>query len=299
MSQRNRAEGWQYAKLSGHQRELDLAAELSSDSELSSWLHIQSFGTPEAAQPRVETSGISMEWVPSVLGDLTVPKYDLEVAWPHRAVKVSLKKSEAGQVWLVPLDRFIRGFQAQFHVGVPDEVREGLRLFIGPLELDEMAEILDGHEPLGGQARSGGGPQELHQRRFVARTLEQRRPELWAAALQWFRDEAPRITELCFARGLVKDPALYAEAILYTLISGEAARNYYFSLDELIEVVHAEPAAGRARPGPLRGGSTILLPFGFLQMHNPKKRGEDSHRNQLQFHHRLQDLVALFSRSSS
>lgn len=295
MSGRSRAEGWQYAKRTGHQRELDLAAELGSDRNLSSWLHLQCFGAPEVVLPRVKTSGMSMDRVPSVLGGLTVPKFDLEVKWPSREVRVSLKKSKAGQVWLVSLDRFIQGFEAQFREKVPAEVAEGLRLFIGPLDLDEMVNILDGQQPLGGRSRSGRGSQELHQRRFVARTLEQRRPEYWSATLDWLRAEAPRIAELCFARGLVQNPMHFADAVVYSIRRGKDAANHFFALDELVQRVDEIPLEARAQPGPRQGGSTVLLPFGFLQMHNPKKSGQETRRNQLQFHHRLQDLEVLFS----
>ena len=295
MNLRNRAEGWQYAKLTGHQRELDVAAELSLDVSLSSWLHLQYFGTPEVALPRVETSGISMERVPSVLGGLTVPKTDLEVEWPARAVRVSLKKSKAGQVWLVSLDRFVRGFEAQFSDPVPDAVREGLRLFIGPLDLAEMEDVLAGHPPQGPRSRSGTGPQEFHQRRFVARTLEQRRPEIWEATLQWLQEEMPRLAELCFARGLARDEVDYADAVVYSLVERGEVRNFLFPLTDLVEHIQNMQEEMRAQSGPRQGGSTIITPFGFLQMHNPKLQGENHHRNQLQFHHRLKDLLALFS----
>lgn len=295
MNHRNRAEGWQYAKLTGHQREEDVAAELRSDGTLSSWMHLQYFGTPEVALPRVETSGISMERIPSVLGGLTVPKVDLSVEWPAGTVRVSLKKSEAGQVWLVSLERFVRGFEAQFGDPVPEAVREGLRLFIGPLDLAEMEDVLAGHPPQGPRSRSGAGPQELHQRRFVARTLEQRRPDTWAATLEWLQQEMPRVAELCFVRGLARDEANYADAVVYSIVERGAVRNFLFPLARLIDYVRTTQEARRVQIGPRQGGSTIIMPFGSLQMHNPKQRGENVYRNQLQFRHRLQDLLALFS----
>jgi len=299
VSQRNRAEGWQYAKHSGHQRELDLAAELQSDSELSSWIHSEAFGTPETSTPRVKTSGMAMDRVASVLGGLTVPKFDLEVDWPGRgaALKVSVKKSDAGQVWLVTPDRFVKGFEAQFQEAVPAEVVEGLRLFIGPLELAEMEAILGGRVLFGGNARSSAEPQEFHQRRFVARSLAAYRPDTWRAMLDWFRTEMPRIAELCFARGLVAHPDDYASAVLYSInerASGTVG-HFFFSITELVNRIQLVPHHRRAEAGPQSGGSTLILPFGFLQMHNPKRRGQVAWNNQLQFHHRRRDLLRLFS----
>lgn len=300
MTQRNRAEGWEHAKRSGHQREIDLAAELRSDSEFSSWFHEEIFGTSESIAPMVATSGASMDRVPSVLGDLTIPKIDFEVVWPRSSesrAKVSLKKSETGQVWLVTRDRFIRGFEAQFGRSVSDAVVEGLRLFIGPLEESEMVQALAGRPLLGGMSRSGGLPQEMHQRRFVAATLDAYFRDIWRETLGWFRSEAHRIADLCFRRGLAAQPEHYASGLLYSINdpSSGTVGNHYFALTELVDRIQSLAPDFRAVVGPRFGGSTVLLPFGFLQMHNPRPRGQASWNNQLQFHHQLKQIQALFS----
>lgn len=300
MTQRSRAQGWQHAKRSGHQREVDLAAELREDSQFSSWIHEKIFGTSESVAPLVASSGASMERVPSVLGDLTIPKVDIEVIWPHpreSTARVSLKKSETGQVWLVTRDRFIRGFEAQFDRSVSNAVVEGLRLFIGPLEEFEMVQALAGRPLLGGMSRSSGVPQELHQRRFVAATLDAYFREIWRETLGWFRLETHRIAELCFRRGLAAQPEHYASGLLYSINDPSSGRvgNHYFALSELADRIHALAPELRAVVGPRSGGSTVVLPFGFLQMHNPRPRGQVSWKNQLQFHHQLKQLQALFS----
>lgn len=300
MTQRNRAEGWEHAKRSGHQREIDLAAELRSDSKFSSWFHEEIFGTPESIAPLVATSGASMDRVPSVLGDLTIPKIDFEVVWPHSdeaTTRVSLKKSETGQVWLVTRDRFVRGFEAQFDQSVPDVVVEGLRLFIGPLNESEMMQELAGRPLFGGISRSSGVPQELHQRRFVAATLDAYFREIWRETLGWFRSETHRIADLCFCRGLAAQPEHYASGLLYSINdpSSGAVGNHYFGLTELTNRIQSLAPELRAFAGPRSGGSTVILPFGFLQMHNPRPRGQASWNNQLQFHHQLKKLQALFS----
>ena len=263
--------------------------------DLSSWMHSAYFGHSEGMAPRVEASGRAIERVPSVLDDLTVSKVDLKVRWPIRSLQVSLKKSKEGQVWLVSYDRFIRGFEAHFGDPVPEVVREGLRLFIGPLDVAEMQKVLRGHPPQGPRSRSGPDSQEFHQRRFVARTLEQRRPDVWSSTLLWLQQEMPRLTELSFVRGLARDEADFAQAVVYSLVDRGRVRNVLFPLASLVEFVHRTPEAMRARVGPRQGGSTIITPFGTLQMHNPKSRGENRYRNQLQFRHRLQDLERLFS----
>ena len=41
--------------------------------------------------------------------------------------------------------------------------------------------------------------------------------------------------------------------------------------------------------GTRTGGSTILLPFGFVQWHDPGNKGN----NNLQFHHKYNELIKL------
>jgi hypothetical protein len=200
-----------------------------------------------------------------------------------------LKKSRGGQVWLVTPERFIAGFEAQFGKRVPDAVRQGIRLFIGPLSQTEMQAALAGRSPLGPMHRTNGKSQEVHQRRFVADTLEVIAPQIWAATLRWFREELPRIAELCFATGLCADGDAQAEFVWYYILdekSGTLQESTVISIASLVEAVASMPLAHRALAGPRNGGSTISLPFGFLQMHRP------AGGNQAQFHQCLRTVRA-------
>lgn len=291
MSTRNRSQGWIHAKRSGHKLEEVLARELVGDREQSTWLYKQCYGDISAAVPEVHADGIAALWGACILGGHTPAKADIHVRWSkQRTAKISLKKSASGQVWLVSLERFVAGFEAHYGAKVPEPVQHGLRLFIGRLSDHEMSGLLRGGKPSGPIRSRDGVYQEVHQGRFVSKTLLRVAPEAWAATLNWFRLEMPRITELCFARGLCAEDAGQAEFVWYHLIdetSGRLIERRVVRIDALIEAIAALPLEQRASVGRTNGGSTIVTPFGFLQMHGPKKD------NLMQFHHQLRSVKAL------
>jgi len=287
---RNRSEGWTHAKLSGHALEHRLAEDIVRDRSLSSRLHEDCFGTTSRDEPCVTESGIGASKVACVLGGLTTGKTDLCLRWPNgRVAKLSLKKSASGQVWLVSAERFFAGFKAQFGTEVPKQVQLGLRLFIGPIERAEMERLLRGSPPLGPTRKGDGHHQELHQCRFVARSLETYAPTPWNLALEWLRAEMPRIAQLCFAIGLCSDTDAQADRVWYHLRDekgGHVTESRVIPVAAIVLAIQAMPFALRATVGKRNGGSTIITPFGFLQMHRP------SGRNQMQFHHVLRELRA-------
>ncbi len=290
LTQRNRSEGWSHAKRTGHNLECEIASELRCNLGFSSKLHERLFGETAGSLPEVEVGGSDASPVPSVLEGKTPSKSDLCVRWDSdRVARISLKKSDQGQVWLVSAERFFSGFEAHFGEAVPVSVQLGLRLFIGPIEMEEMRRVLGGSRPKGPCDRRGEF-QEYRQRRFVSYSLEAFEPESWKATLRWLGIEMPRITELCFARGLCSDHTGIAEFVWYPLAciaTGERFGFDIFPIDHLIRAVSLVPLQHRAIPGPTRGGSTVLMPFGSLQMHRP------SGKNQLQFRHSRDALVEI------
>jgi len=290
MTGRNRSEGWTHAKLTGHALEQQIAETLESNAALSSALHLDCFGLPETSVAHVAAGGIGASHGRCVLGGVTPPKTDLVVRWrTGRTARISLKMSAGGQVWLVTPERFIAGFEAQFGVRVPDAVRTGIRFFIGPLSSKEMRDALGGNLPLGPMRSKDGKSQELHQERFVAETLAAIIPNEWNATLAWMRQELPRIAELCFSRGLCADPDAQAEFVWYYIrneASGEVLESRVIPLASIVAAISKMPLNARAAAGPRNGGSTVTLPFGFLQMHRP------AGGNQVQFHHGISAIKA-------
>ena len=89
------------------------------------------------------------------------------------------------------------------------------------------------------------------------------------------------ITEFCFSKGLAADPQEWAEYVWYkNLVDG---KNDDYILD-IVELCSAcQRAAQSIKPGTRGGGTTILLPFGFVQWH----------QGQMQFHHSLKAINQL------
>ncbi len=290
MTSRNRSEGWTHAKFSGHALEEHLAAALVADARLSSDLHEQCFGSAETSHPEATAGGIDASHGKCVLGGVTPLKTDLVVRWNSgRVARISLKKSKGGQVWLVTPERFFAGFEKQFGRQVPEPVQQGLRLFIGPISQQEMRGSLQGRNPLGPIRKKDGISQEFHQERFVADTLKEIAPEAWTATVEWLRAEIAPVVELCFSRGLCAEPEAQAEFVWYYILneeSGELEESQVIPVSSIVRGVKALPPAKRAQVGPRNGGSTITLPFGFLQMHRP------AGGNQMQFHHGLDAIKA-------
>ena len=287
MSKHTRAEGWKFAKHSGHDLEKSLAENLKCDPILATKLHEDCFASSNTDQPEVTVGGINAKPVPSVLDDHTQPKVDLSVCWNHNSTaKISLKKSVSGQVWLISLDRFLKGFKAQFSEEIPEDVCRGLKLFIGPLSEEEMRTALGHHKPCGPVRKKDGKQQEFHQQRFVAKTLDTIIPDEWPKTLEWLRRELPRIVELCFKRGLCKSTNDHAEFIWWY---PNESLSHVVSVQKLIDAIEKTPECQRVCVGPRNGGSTIILPFGFLQMH----------QHQLQFHHDLKRIKETLSYADS
>lgn len=285
---RDRSEGWQHAKRSGHALEDALSARLRTDRFLSAELHRRCFGVSSNQSCEVEGGGLAASRVPSVLGDMTAAKADLLVHWASgRSARISLKKSESGQVWLVDRSRFEAGISAQLGLAMPEAVREGLRLFIGPLDREEVERLQSERRLLGPVRAKDGLPQEIHQRRLVTATLVAHFRSIWLETVRWMARHLPEILDLCFARGLCREPAAQAEFIWYLVTderTGKPLEDRLFSIASILDAASSLSDDRRIAIGPRNGGSTITLPFGFLQMHRPA--GE----NQMQFHHMLSSL---------
>lgn len=281
---RRRDEGWKHAKNSGHAREVHLASVLASNLEFSSALHKVLYQAPSFDLPSAITDGKSMRKLLTVLGDRNPAKTDIRVEWPTgNATNLSLKKSVGGQVWLVKPERFISGGDAVFG-WASDSFEAALRLFIGPLRREEMDQLLRGRAPLGPRHRGTGVPLEMHQARFVAETIQRYRPSSLSDLVDWFRHYAVEVADLALRRGLLADPSGWADTLCYAVPAkenGGQAITRVFKIMDLLDGISSLPAERRATVGTKNGGTTLQLPFGFLQMHRPQGA------NSLQFHHKL------------
>lgn len=288
MSSRNRSEGWSHAKRTGHSLEEELVEELRSRSDFAVALHRMIYGAP-GHLASIVGGGSSATHCRCVLGGKTPAKADMVLRWNSGVVtRISLKKSEGGQAWLISTDRFVQGFGAQIGTLVPEVVQNMLRLFIGPIDIGtEVPRTVMG----GSRQQHVISELEIRHQRLVASTLGYYYRRDWEATMLWLRNNAAEIASLCFARGLCADEIDQANYLWYNTKNevGEGEESVYqlYEVADIEAALRRMPASRRVVVGPRNGGSTLIFPFGFLQMHRP------TGKNQMQFHHRLNSIRQL------
>lgn len=276
MHNRNRAEGWQHAKNTGHSNE-ELCAILLKENLEVQMRFLNCLGLKNEKVEEVKTGALHEHGVPSILGDKTKAKPDLHVTLSSgKIIGISLKKSLSGQVFLISVDRFIQGFEAAYEE-VPDIVKQGIKLFWG------------GHPDIISIANKINGKHkdyELRKKRLVHATIAKYNPDIDNALIKWFRDNVTKIFEFCFTKGLASDANDWAHIIWYkNMVDPNVCVDTFFTLDSIQSKISTEEIVY----GTKNGGSTIQLPFGFVQWHDPGNKGNHN----LQFHHKYKKLIKL------
>ncbi len=272
MTGRNRASGWRYAKMSGHENETDVEVLFQNDEYRAEFAKRLGIGEIVSAS----VGGLCETEVPSVFGGRTKSKTDLVLTLADgESVNVSIKKSAGGQVYLIGVDRFIDGFEKQFGKTVPADIKRLLHLcFYGSPETDSL---LCDREVTAGETESLIEYQRKHNR-LVWTSLYNWDRERGDALLNWFKSNISEIADFCFSRGLAAEEKDWARYVWYINLLGEEDFDEIYSVDDIKKAVAAE--SDGVSPGPQNGGSTTFLPFGFVQWHQQK----------MQFHHSLEKL---------
>lgn len=275
----DRASGWRFAKLDGHHNERAAGASLEEDfqtaSNIVNWISGQILTKPH----RVKVDGSSK--VPTIHGDAVIGKIDLTIQDEDiEPVGVSVKKSNGGQVWLVSVDRFLEALGSNGSETESDDLVTGLRLFIGGSEnLRHVEEIFSTGLRMSAQRGHAWHNLEIHQNRLAMESIKLASRTVYEELIDFFKDNISVITHLCFASGSASRREDHAQGVLYNNAPGGAqVFNIEMLERELISSAH------KISPGPRNGGTTIWLPFGFLQMHKPQGK------NLMQFHHKLDTL---------
>ena len=275
---RNRSQAWKHAKVSGHKNEVLVAEYLNSQSGKG---RLRSALPAAGSNPTVRVESGHVE---SVLPGKTTPgKPDLEVVWDADkstpiSTPISLKK-QGGQVAFHNFDNFVRGFEKQFKE-IPPTVVEALRLYFG--QHPDSTTALASVAPLSDSIRE---LENRHNHRMVFRTLEVYDPALSKALIDWLKLNIADITRFCFARGLAKDSTDWAEYLLcMNLVDPGRLDEMMFAIEELAAA--AGERSDLIEAGTRNGGSTIQLPFGFMQYH----------QGQIQFHQQPVKVRALATR---
>lgn len=280
---RNRSEGWRHAKLDGHANEKLFAETLINDKEFISTIQGNILHSIPDGKPQINVDG--SKHVASIFGDLTTSKVDLSIIWNDgQKINISLKKSNSGQVWLVSVPRFISAVEYYLNKKVDREVLLGLSLFIGGTNISDYEKYYEKALALNKIHNPKIAVQEIHQSRLVANSIENYFPTAWESLLDFFNANIALLTKLAFAQGLAKSEEDSADVIIYNKSVEDKS---VFPIPRIIESSAAAIKLSPIKAGPKNGGSTLVLPTGFLQMHHPQ--GE----NLIQFHHQYKKIAIL------
>jgi hypothetical protein len=278
MSNRNRSEGWQHAKLTGHSNEQIIENLLNTDAQiraaLSARLNLKS---------KIKTAvvgGLNETNVPDVLGTKTKSKTDLTLSLEDgSAVNISIKKSPNGQVYLIGVDRFLTGFEAQFGKKIPKDVERAIKLFFGGAT-DIMPIINRSDLTIGVPKKIK--EYELRKKRVTWDTLKKYDPNLCKALIDWLKNNIQEISAFCFQRGLAKNQSEWAQYVWYRNELDEYVQDSLFDISKMKQCFSSSVATSQIFPGVRGGGTTIQLPFGFVQWH----------QSQIQFHHNQTTILS-------
>lgn len=273
--ERDRAEGWRHAKLSGHQNEAGVLNMFSSEKFRVEFSNRLGIGRVVGAT----VGGLHEHNVDSIMERKTKSKTDLVLQIEDGStVNISIKKSYGGQVYLIGVDAFIEGFEAHFGTTIPTNVKDSLHLyFYGHPKIDKLLTDDTLCVDLTERVKS----YQLRKKRLTWNTLIKYSEKDANCFLNWIKDNIDRIAEFCFARGLAKNSCDWADFVWYINTIGESDFDYIFSTIDIKNA--AKQSADMVEVGKTLGGSTILLPFGFVQWHQCK----------MQFHHSLDKLLQI------
>lgn len=275
MNENNRSFGWKNAKLSGHLNEHKISEEIVKNTDF----RINLFNRLNIKDDFISIfeSGLKEKNVESILGDKIKKKADLIIVLENdKTLNLSIKKSKSGQVHFVTIDRFINGFELQFKKSIPENVKKSINLFWG---YDYENNIIDNMIIDYGTNLK----YEKRKHRIVAETLKLIDPNLTVDLLKWFKENIYEITIYCFSSGLVKNKELFANYIWYKNLINDKNLDFIFNIEEIAHL--CKKNTDSIRFGNKNGGSTIILPFGFVQWH----------QNKIQFHHSLKSIQNLFN----
>ena len=274
MNGKNRSEGWKSAKLLGHKNEEIISEKLKNNLKFRQNL-FNRLNIKDKFKDIFE-SGLNEKSIYSILGDKIKKKSDITIILENdNYLNLSIKKSKSGQVHFITVDRFIDGFEMQFKKVIPEKIKKAIHLFWG---LDYENYIIEDII-----IEYGTNPQyENRKHRIVAETLESYDSNLNNSLINWFKENIYEITLFCFSIELVKENKYFAEYIWYTNFVDDENLDIIFNIKDIAEL--SKKYSNKICYGKKNGGSTISLPFGFVQWHQGK----------IQFHHNLESIQELF-----
>ncbi len=277
MEHRDRATGWQHAKLSGHKNEDLVKMRLDTDDAFAAAL-LRKIDRPFSNIVCTTIGGLHETNVPGVNGRKTKSKTDLKIFLDtNEEINISIKKSLIGQVYFVRAGLFIDTFEKQFSTQIPDDVRRAISLFWA--SADDAVGII---KKYGDQTDAKNYDLQLRHKSLNATTLKSYNEHLYRVLLQWFADNAYELAKLSFSMGAVRDSNEWSDFVWYINLLGENNTDDIFCIEDVCAAAQSNSKA-ETYYGTSCGGTTIQLPFGFVQWH----------QKQIQFHHNYTKLYAM------
>lgn len=268
---RSRSEGWEKAKYEGHLNE-DSFTRDNVSSEILSILdedeHIVSISGGGSNELKVVT----------LFGYKAPSKTDKVILTNKRSITISLKKSDGGQVYLIPSDKFFSGFEIWYDKEVPSEVGEIITLFTG--ESDDVENVL--MDDMVMKENMKVSPTQ-RTRRLCFDALDVYDSTKVSQTLEWFKENIGLIADYVFSRGLSNDSDEFAEYLYYkNFLDENNHMDKVFKISDLADLCQRN--SHMVEFGQRYGRTSIQLPFGHVQMH----------KDVLQFHHSYEKIRNLF-----
>lgn len=283
MAKRNRSEGWQHAKIAGHEYEREFADQsLRPSSDIHS--AVMSYADAKGVKGSLTGAEVMTSWVADVFGAQTPAKTDVTLEYScgsKQRISIKMPSASGGQAQLTKLDRFLEALEIK-GIPIPDAVRWVFRAFTGETDGESIAHFATGVRIVSPVIRKHKQKAEIYQNRLYASTIESQFPEKWGAFKRWFEAYLPDITRFCFSTGYCRRPGDHADSLFW----GKTKR--FYDLDLLARKMRGQTIEPSRRG--YYAGSTITLPWGFLQPHRP---GKSEGPYQLQFHYSMEEVVAL------
>lgn len=277
MEQRDRASGWKYAKLSGHKNEV-LVKELLDTNEDFQRHFLNRINRSRELITKTSIGGLHETNVPSVNGNKTKSKTDLKVYLSNNEmVNVSIKKSLGGQVYFIRAGLFISTFEKQFNKTIPEPVQRAINLFWDAA--DDAVKII---EQYADKSNKRNYELQIRHRSLNATTLKNYEEELYNELLKWFVENAYEITKLSFSMGAALSREEWSDFVWYINLLEENDVDDMFYIEDICNAVK-KVAEKETYFSSANGGTTIQLPFGFVQWH----------QGQLQFHHNYDKICKI------
>lgn len=269
--QRNRAEGWKHAKLSGHKNETLVKSLIDNDPKYAHDL-LARLGASTKTIKETSIGGLHETDVESIIPGArkTKSKTDLKIFYTDGSYNnISIKKSLGGQVYFVRAGLFFECYERQFNKVIPSDVKRAISLFWA--SADDAIEII---EKYADKTKVSEYNLQIRHTSLNAETLKNYDISLYNAMLQWFKDNAYEIAFLSFASGAAKNKSEWSDHVWYINLLNENNTDDIFEINEICDAA-SQCADTETYYGDSNGGTTIQLPFGFVQWH----------QRQLQFHH--------------